>query len=251
MRFLCVSDMIDPLVYSTDLKERYGDADAVLCAGDVPLDYVDFITDMLGCPAFFVFGNHNLNEYERYRRRAIPEPRVGPPVVKEPRGHAADYAGGRVIREHRLSFRLPNGKKTPLLVSGVSGSRRYNDGEAQFTERQMRLKLLSLVPGLLWNRIRYGRYCDVFLTHAPPRHVHDREDPCHRGFECFNWFIKKVSPALLVHGHIHLYDLNDRRVTQCGKTTVVNAFGHIVLDLNLRFEKGEYVGSKIDILANR
>ena len=113
---------------------------------------------------------------------------------------------------------------------------RYNNGLNQYTERQMKIALLKMVPGLLWNKIRYGKYLDIFLTHASPRHIHDKEDPCHRGFECFNWFIKKFAPSYLIHGHIHLYDANDQRITavkSSGKaeTLVINAYSHIVLNL--------------------
>ena len=113
---------------------------------------------------------------------------------------------------------------------------RYNNGLNQYTERQMKIALLKMVPGLLWNKIRYGKYLDIFLTHASPRHIHDKEDPCHRGFECFNWFIRRFSPSYLIHGHIHLYDANDQRITTVknkGKTEtiVINAYSHIVLNL--------------------
>ena len=47
MKFLCISDQIDPLVYSTSVKDRYGDVDAVFCAGDLSMDYVDFVVDTL------------------------------------------------------------------------------------------------------------------------------------------------------------------------------------------------------------
>lgn len=56
MKFLCVSDQIDPLIYSTGIKERFKDVDAVLCAGDLPLDYIDFIVSSLNKPTYFIFG---------------------------------------------------------------------------------------------------------------------------------------------------------------------------------------------------
>ena len=83
---------------------------------------------------------------------------------------------------------------------------------------------------LIKNKIKYGRYLDILLTHASPRHIHDKEDPCHKGFECFNWFIKKFKPAYLIHGHIHLYDLRETRVTQSEDTTVVNAYAHWLIE---------------------
>lgn len=238
MRFLCVSDQIDPLVYSTGAKERYKDIDAVFCAGDLPFDYIDFIVDAINRPTFFVFGNHNLTELKYYKKQ-LQDIRTAVDFDSEAlnRGHGAVYVSNKCVRYRKLSFTLPNGKKTPLLICGVNGSRRYNNGPDQFTEGQMLRQLLKLTPSLLWNRLRYGRYCDVFLTHAAPRHIHDMEDPCHKGFKCFNWFIKRFAPALLIHGHIHLYDLNAERCTLSGKTLVVNAYSRVVLDYKPEFGK--------------
>ena len=73
MKFLCVSDQIDPLVYSSTVKERYGDVDAVFCAGDLSMEYVDFIVDALGKPTFFVFGNHDLKEYKYYKNKMFSD----------------------------------------------------------------------------------------------------------------------------------------------------------------------------------
>ena len=253
MKFLLVSDQIDPLIYSTTVKERYGDVDAVFCAGDLSMEYIDFIVDSLSKPTFFVFGNHDLSEYKYYKKTAcsdIPEMH-NPGFHTGKHSHGADYVSNKTIKNRYLNFTLPDGKTTPLLISGVTGSLRYKNGQAQFTEGQMKRQLLALVPSLIWNKIRYGRYCDVFLTHASPRHIHDKEDPCHKGFECFNWFIKKFTPGLLIHGHIHLYDLQAKRVTVTGKTTVVNAYSHLVVEFQQNITKGDKLEPIISILTDR
>ncbi len=250
MRLLCVSDQIDPLVYSSTVKERFNDVDAVFCAGDLSMEYVDFIVDSLSKPTFFVFGNHDLKEYKYYKKRPIAENPFTFQKYEMEHAHGADYVSNKHIRFKKLPIDTTKGK-TPLLICGVTGSIKYNNGQAQFTDKQMKKQLLALVPGLLWNKIRYGRYCDIFLTHASPRHIHDKEDPCHKGFDCFNWFIKKFSPSLMIHGHIHLYDLQTTRCTVSGKTTIVNAYSHIVLDFSPNLEKGEKLGASVSILANR
>ena len=248
MKFLCVSDQIDPLIYSTSVKERYGDVDAVLCAGDLSMEYVDFIVSSLGKPTFFIFGNHNMEEFHLYEK--IP----GTDKVQQTQtgGHGADYVSGRVLRPKFLKFKNKDGNTTPLLIAGLSGSLRYNNGRCQYTESQMKRKLLKLLPALLWNKIRYGRYLDILLTHVSPRHVHDREDQCHKGFECFNRFIIRFRPALLVHGHIHLYDLQARRVTEVENTTVVNAYSRVIIEMNADFKgKGEDFVKQITVSTNR
>lgn len=254
MKFLCVSDQVDPLVYSTTVKERYSDIDAVLCAGDLSMEYMDFIVDALGKPTFFIFGNHDLSEFHLYHRQTVlaQRPSQLAKMHSLENGHGADYINRKVLRLKNLSFKAPNGKTTPLLLAGVSGSIRYNKGEDQYTDFEMKLKLISMVPALIWNKIRYGRYCDIFLTHASPRHINDRDDPCHKGFECFNWFIKRFKPALLVHGHIHLYDLQAPRVAKSAQTTIVNAFSHIVIEYEpkLSEKEGDFLGS-INIRTDR
>ena len=88
-----------------------------------------------------------------------------------------------------------------------------------------------MAPSLLWNKIRYGTYVDIFLTHASPRHIHDKEDPCHKGFECFHDFLKRYRPAYMVHGHIHLYNQNEERAGVYYETNVVNAYSHHVIEI--------------------
>jgi Icc-related predicted phosphoesterase len=146
-------------------------------------------------------------------------------------GHGGTYAGFKVLEDTSLMIKDPvTGMTRPLLIAGVSGSLLYNKGLNQYSERQMKLKLLKMVPKLIKNKMKYGRYMDILLTHASPRHIHDKEDPCHKGFECFNWFIQKYKPALMIHGHIHLYDAREERVTKSGDTTVVNAYAHWILE---------------------
>lgn len=237
MKVLCVSDQIDPLIYSNSVKERFQDIDLILCAGDLPSDYIDFIVSTLNKQTYFIFGNHNLSEFSYYHK---PIKHSGPhPTWHEEHSifdmggsHGAIYAGFRTLTDKKLTIMRKNGKKRPLLIAGASGSKRYNNGLNQYSNLQMFVKLAFLIPKLILNKIKYGVYLDIFLTHAAPRHIHDKEDPCHQGFECFNWFIRTFSPTYLVHGHIHLYDMNSPRVTKTGGTTVVNAYSHTLITIS-------------------
>lgn len=247
MKFLCVSDQIDPLVYSNNIKERFADIDAVLCAGDLPMDYIDYIVSSLNKPTYFIFGNHNLTEfgyYHKLKQRKGPHPTFAPEYAAYDlsMSHGAIYAGFKVLKDKILKVKY-KGKETPLLIAGASGSIRYNEGLNQYTNFQMFLHLLKMSPALLFNKLKYGRCCDIFLTHASPRHIHDREDPCHIGFECFNWFIRKFKPRFLVHGHIHLYDMNTPRITVSHETEVINAYSYVTIDLN--YEQDDIKNSSI------
>jgi len=202
MKILCVSDQIDPLVYSNSIKERFADVDMILSAGDLPLDYLDFIVSTLNKPLFFVFGNHHIQEMtdKTFENRGFTH--IGTKVQKE----------------------------EGLIIAGLGGSMRYNLGANQFTEFQMYMEIIKLVPSLLINKLIHGRFLDILLTHAPPNGIHDRHDKCHQGFKAFLWFLKKFRPKYLVHGHIHLYDLADPRRTRCMETYVINAYSHYVID---------------------
>ena len=232
MKILCLSDYVDPLIYNQNIKQVFSDIDLVLCAGDLPLDYVDFVVTMLNKPTYFIFGNHNLNDFAYYHKSAADmQGQMQNNPNRHTFGHGGTYAGFKVLEDTSLMIKDPDtGMTRPLLIAGVSGSLLYNKGLNQYSERQMKLKLLKMVPKLIKNKMKYGRYMDILLTHASPRHIHDKEDPCHKGFECFNWFIQKYKPALMIHGHIHLYDAREERVTKSGDTTVVNAYAHWILE---------------------
>lgn len=224
MKILCISDQIDPLVYSPNIRERYKDCDLVISAGDLPMEYLDFIVSSLNKPLLFVFGNHNLEEFRLYHRTgALASTGTHLPLKPLPPEacHGTTYVGFKVHREGNL------------LVAGVSGSIRYNAGLSQYTERQMLFRLLKMLPRLLVNKLKYGRFVDIFLTHAPPEGIHDKEDPCHRGFRCYLWFMRTFKPRFMVHGHIHLYDMQDVRVSRYFDTTVINAYSHHILDFGV------------------
>ena len=246
MKILCLSDYVDPLIYNQNVRETFGDVDLVLCAGDLPLDYVDFVVTMLNKPTYFIFGNHNLKDFEHYHKSMQTTPEtIRNDFRREPFGHGGTYAGFKVFSD--TSFTVPDpatGKPTPLLIAGVSGSLEYNKGLNQYTETQMKRRLVRMIPALIKNKIKYGRYLDILLTHASPRHIHDKEDPCHKGFECFNWFIKKFRPAYLIHGHIHLYDMREKRVTVSEDTTVVNAYAHWIIEFPQKKNEAQNEGKE-------
>lgn len=213
MKILCVSDQIDPIVYSTRMKDRFSSIDMVLSAGDLSPDYLGFITSMLNKPVYFVAGNHDTYRSKRTEKNAgsmYPDNRI--------------EATGAVD----LAFRFIH--EDGLILMGLPGSILYNRSENQYSELQMTVKIMTLLPRLLWNRIFHGRAVDIILTHSPPRGIHDKEDKCHRGFNCFVWLIQTFKPLWFIHGHVHLYDLADIRVSECGPTTIVNAFSHWIID---------------------
>ncbi len=203
MKLLTVSDKECVRVYSPCIKERFKDVDLAIGCGDLSYYYLEYIISSLDVPLYFVRGNHAKPvEYGCYGSRQSP--------------WGAVNLHKKVIRD----------KKTGLILSGIQGSLRYNDGDYQYTQAEMWAMVMQLVPSLVWNKIRYGRYLDIFVTHAPPWGIHDRNDPAHHGVKAFNWLIKTFKPDYHLHGHVHVYSPQTVTKTKLGKTLVMNTYGY-------------------------
>ncbi|MGD9097301.1 MAG: metallophosphoesterase [Desulfobacterales bacterium] len=197
MRILSVSDVIDPQLYPRADKERLGPIDLVLGCGDLPPEYLSYLTNAFDVPLFYVKGNHDI----RYRDNA--------PL------------GCCNIHERVVSFR-------GLKLMGLEGSMWYNGGPYQYTEKQMARMVRRMRPVAWW---RGG--VDIVITHAPPQGIHDGTDLCHRGFECYRRLIQSYRPAYFIHGHIHRrFDRSADRKTRAAGTTIVNTYGHSILEFD-------------------
>ena len=114
-----------------------------------------------------------------------------------------------------------------IRILGLGGCMRYNQGAHQYTEWQMRWRVLRLWFPLL----RHGGF-DILLTHAPALDLGDDKDRAHRGFSTFLRLIDKYHPKLFVHGHVHQsYRYDFKRVRQRGDTQVINACGSYIVEL--------------------
>jgi uncharacterized protein len=211
LRILAVTDEVDQRIYSPSIRERMGDIDMVISCGDVPATYLEFLTDALHREVYYVLGNH-AEEITRVGVRGVP---------RHPEG-CVDV-GFKVVRD----------PATGLLIAGLPGSPRYSEHDpVQFTEFQMKVKMLRMAPRLLWNRLRYGRALDLLVTHAPPRDVGDRDDPAHRGFKIMHPFIRWAKPTWHLHGHVHLYDRTVDHMQHLHETRIVNVYPFQRLDLD-------------------
>ena len=211
MKILCVSDQIDPLIYTETIKQSHADVDIVLSAGDLPMDYLDFITTNLNKPLFSVLGNHDAENH----------------LIKAARVDAKiRYVAGLILVG--LGGSMQRG--TSLSEPGAASRHNKKENQFTFTNLEMNIRVLKLLPALFFNRIFRGRFLDLLLTHAPPMGIHDKGDTYYLGFKCFLWFMRVFKPRYLVHGHIHLYDLSEHRITKYHKTLVINAYGHYLLD---------------------
>jgi hypothetical protein len=203
MKLLTVSDVEIPSIYGPLIKGRFGDVDLAISCGDLSYYYLEFIVSSLDIPLYYVRGNH-----AKYIEYGSAGPR------KHPWG--ATDLHRRVLRDNT----------TGLLLAGLEGSLRYNLGKHQYAQSHMWTMAFGLAPRLLYNRIRYGRFLDILVTHAPPWRIHDQDDPAHQGFKAFNWLIKTFQPTYHLHGHIHVYYPAVTTETQVGQTLVINTYGY-------------------------
>lgn len=215
MKILALSDEVVDYVYDERLRERFPDVDCVVGCGDLPYFYLEFIVTVLQRPLYYVHGNHDK------------------PSQYLSDGRIIDTAEGCQPLEG-LSQRVAAGG-AEVLLAGLGGSMQYNGGPHQYSQAAMRRRALTLTPALLINRVRYGRYLDVLITHAPPRGIHDRADLAHTGFEAFRGLMERFQPRFLLHGHSHVYRRDGVTATRYRNTQVINVYPYRVIDDGVRY----------------
>lgn len=209
MKILSVSDVELGIIYSPQIAQRFEDVDLLIGCGDLPYYYLEYMISTLNVPLYYVRGNHASKvEITSHGER------------REPWG-AVDLHR-RVICD-----------ATGLILAGIEGSVRYNFGAHQYTQGQMWSMVLLMTPALFIHRMLYGRYLDIFISHAPPWKIHDADDLPHQGIKAFNWLARVFKPAYHLHGHIHVYRSDTITETQSGATRVINSYGYRVIQFNL------------------
>ena len=195
MRILAISDVEVPSLYAHFDPARLEDVDLILCAGDLPSAYVEFIVTMARVPVVAVRGNHDA-------------------------GEGYQTPGGCISAEGRIV------EVAGLKILGLGGSIAYRPGIFAFSERDMYWRMLPLSL-----RAKAAGGIDILLTHAPARGCGDLEDLPHRGFKAFNTCLEMLKPPLMVHGHVHQdYGRVPREsVHPCG-TRIINACGAYEFD---------------------
>jgi Icc-related predicted phosphoesterase len=209
MKILSVSDVELNLIYSPQIVDRFSQVEIIVSCGDLPFYYLEYMISMLNKPLFFVRGNHS-------------------PTVENGSIWEKQYPLGG-CNLHRKFVHTTGG----LLMAGVEGSLRYNTGPHQYTQNQMWMYIFQMVPQLFINRLTYGRFLDVFITHAPAWKIHDAEDQPHQGIKAFRWLDKVFQPSYHLHGHVHLYRQDAVKLNFLGKTKILNTYGYQVTDFQV------------------
>jgi Icc-related predicted phosphoesterase len=216
IKVLALSDEVDQRIYSEYLVDNFSDVELLISCGDLSFYYLEYLIDVLNVPMFFVHGNHD------------PEIEVGHAGERrQPWG--AENLDGRVVW-HR-----------GLILAGFEGSIRYSNARHQYTQREMWLKVLRTVPRLWFHKLRYGRFLDVLVTHAPAWDVSDRPDMVHRGFKAFRWLLEVFKPRYHFHGHIHQFDHSRFRSTKFNQTEIINAHSYKRVEIVVETQSDEYI----------
>ncbi|TFG71485.1 MAG: metallophosphoesterase [Anaerolineales bacterium] len=206
MKVLAVSDQEESLLGSPQIRERFGDTDVVLSCGDLPYTYMEYIAEMLPVPCLYVHGNHD---------------------------HPLQLSNGTTLHKpggwHNVdgtTMRLKNG----WIIGGLEGCLRYRPYVPyQYSEIELRHKISHMTLSMLRNRLFYGRYIDILITHAPPSGLHDGKDASHQGFKALLRFMERFHPRYLLHGHHHRIGIQKWHTTYQG-TEVINIFPYRTLE---------------------
>lgn len=196
MKILTVSDRVESILYDRFDEGQFPGVNLILSCGDLPPEYLSSLAASFSVPLYYVLGNHDIR-------------------------FDSKLPGGCID----LHAKLVNFQGINIL--GLEGSHWYNGGPHQYTEGQMR-KIVKSIRARNW---RKGGI-DIIITHAPPRHIHDAEDQCHKGFKIYQWLIDHYSPRYFIHGHIHV-NFNDpsQRISIVNKTKVINSYGYYLFEI--------------------
>ncbi|MBQ6858199.1 MAG: metallophosphoesterase family protein [Clostridia bacterium] len=198
MKILLLADQADPMLWEHLDRRRLEGIDLILSCGDLPADYLSFLTCFTHAPILYVHGNHDV--------RYASKPPEGCICIED---SVYVYEGVRIL--------------------GLGGSMRYNAGAHQYTEKQMQ-KRVSRLRFKLWK----SRGFDILLTHSPAYQLGDDTDLAHTGFQVFRSLLERYEPRVMAHGHVHQsYRFDFKREHMHGATRIINACGAYAIELDV------------------
>lgn len=196
MKILVLADEPDKMLWDYLDRRRLEGIELVISCGDLSSSYLSFLTCFTPAPILYVHGNHDTS-YER-------KPPEGCICVED---DIYVYKGIRIM--------------------GLGGSMRYKPGAHQYTEWEMKRRIIKLLPKLIMKR-----GFDILVTHAPAQGLGDSKDIAHRGFEVFLSLMKRYKPKFMLHGHVHKdYSHDFVRERMFGNTRVINSWMSHVIEI--------------------
>lgn len=213
IRILAVADEVDQALYGPRLRELR--PDLILGCGDLPFDYLEYLRAEAEVPLLYVHGNHD-PPLRSHSISAYLPPEYTSPSRQRP--------VGCVDVEDRWE------DEVGLRIVGLGGSIRYNNGDNQYTQGEMRHRVRRLTRRTRIRHWRDGRSVDVVIAHSPPLDCGDEGDATHRGFAAFHRLVEKLEPTFMLHGHIHPHG-RPRPDRTIGRTRIVNVIPYRLLEI--------------------
>ena len=199
MRIMALSDVADKALWDYLDRRLLEGMDLILACGDLPPEYLSFLTCFTNAPILYVHGNHD----DKYATK----PPEGCICVED---DIYVHDGVRIL--------------------GLGGSMKYRPCQppCMYTERQMKQRVRRL-----WRKLWRHKGFDILMTHAPARGIGDQEDLPHQGFTVFVDLMDRYQPRYMVHGHVHpeYGALSFARERRHGETVVVNAYKRHIIEL--------------------
>lgn len=195
VRLLAVSDEPERAFDFETNRNALKPIDAIVGAGDLKPEYLDFLANAFNVPLLYVLGNHDRGGGWEEEIHHVPEPMDGA-------WH--DVAGLRVAG---LSW--PTDRR----------ERAIHDENAAWRQ---------VAAGYL--RLR-GHRPDIVVSHVPPLGLGDApDDHYHRGFAAYRWLLEKLNPLVWIHGHTPLAAADEWRLG-LGDTAIVNVTGAVLIEV--------------------
>lgn len=215
VRVLAVADEVSDLLWGP--KAAALAPDLVLAAGDLPVDYLEFLASATDRPVVFVPGNHDPAVPSARVHRSGQFLRAGMPCEPPRPGGCLDV-DGTVLHV------------AGLRIAGLGGCVRYRPGPNQYTQREYHRRAARLLRRVGRCQRRRPGAVDVLLTHAPPRGLGDGDDRPHVGVDALHTLLERLAPRWHLHGHVHPYG-RPRPDRTSGATTIRNVIPYRVLEI--------------------
>jgi uncharacterized protein len=203
VRILALADESEPALESAETREGLLPIDLIIGCGDLPVDYLRFVTDIFNAPLAFVRGNHDVG---------------------------GAWETGEATEVH-LPDPLPDGRpveEAGITLVGFSGVPWHGGSGLQVGESALWRRALGA-----WLRLRLRPPGPVLVvTHTAPRGINDGPDRVHRGSTAMRWLAGTLAPPLWLHGHTTLITRRlDARRVDVGGTIFYNCAGAVLVEL--------------------
>lgn len=195
MKILAIADAESAYLWDHFEKSKLEGIDLIISCGDLDPRYLSFLATFTCAPVVYVHGNHD----EKYEK--IPP-------------------DGCICIDDRIFV------YKGVRILGLGGSMRYNQGKYQYTDWQMKKRVVKL-----WFQFFRRRGIDILVTHAPAYQINDGRDLPHQGFKIFKVLMEKYRPKFFLHGHVHLsYGRKHKRYDKYLDTHIINAYERCVFE---------------------